>query len=527
MVSCSLNQAAPITPRSASVLPRVFVLALVLMAHALAVPVSPAGALLAQSDPLEGLDDYIDSAMRDWEVPGLAIAVVKDDSVVFTRGYGVTELGGDEAVDAHTLFAIASTTKAFTTAALAMLVDEERLDWDDRVTRHLPGFELQDPYVTRALTVRDLLTHRVGVARHDNLWIAAPFDRAEILRRARHLPTVAGFRDRYGYNNIMFIAAGEVVGEVAGTSWDDFLEARIFEPLGMARTTSRYAVVEGRDNVAGSHTRVDGEVQHVPRRDYDNIGGAGAIFSSVHDLTRWVRLHLGGGEFEGRRLLSERAVRDLHAPQVVIPRDSVAERMFPDTHLQAYALGWRVQDYHGRKLVHHSGNINYTRTQVSMVPEEGLGVVAVANLSTSNLQLALTLRVLDAYLGQPARDWSAEYLELAERDQSGDSERELDEARMADSPPSLPLEAYAGRYDNEIFGEIRIDEESVGLVLSYSPEYVADLEHWHDDVFRAMWRRPGAGDAFVTFTIDARARVPSLDLAGLGEFRRRAADDEG
>jgi hypothetical protein len=201
--------------------------------------------------------------------------------------------------------------------------------------------------------------------------------------------------------------------------------------------------------------------------------------------------------------------------------------MFPDTHLRAYALGWRVQDHHGRKLVQHSGNINYTRTQVSLVPEEGLGVVAVANLSSSNLQLALTLRVLDAYLDQPERDWSAEYLELAERGRSDDSERELDEARMADSPPSLPLEAYAGRYDNEIFGEIRIDEESAGLVLSYSPEYVADLEHWHDDVFRAVWRRPGAGDAFVTFTIDARALIPGLELAGLGEFRRRPDDEEG
>jgi CubicO group peptidase (beta-lactamase class C family) len=499
--------------------------ALLLLAHAVAAPL-----LTAQSHPLAGLDDYVEQAMRDWEVPGLAIAVVKGDSVVFARGYGVTELGGSERVDEHTLFAIASTSKAFTTMALAMLVDEDRLDWDDLVTRHLPGFELGDPWVTRALTVRDLLTHRVGVARHDNLWIAAPFDRAEILRRARHLPTAGGFRDRYGYHNIMYIAAGELVGAVAGTSWDDFVEARIFRPLGMSRTTSRHAVVEARGNVSGSHTRVDGAVALVPRRNYDNIGGAGAIFSSVHDLARWMRLHLSGGVFEGQRLVSERAHDDLYAPQTVMARDSVGERMFPDTHLQAYALGWRVQDHHGRKLVHHSGNINYTRTQVSLLPSEGLGVVAIANLSSSALQLALTHRVLDAYLGLPPRDWSAEYLELARRsdERSGEAARALDEARLKDTRPSLAPEAYAGRYESELFGEVRIDEEDGVLVLHYSAEYVADLEHWHQDLFRATWRRPGAGRAFVTFSLDPRARVTGLELAGFGEFRRSGGSgDEG
>jgi CubicO group peptidase (beta-lactamase class C family) len=488
-----------------------------------------AAPLAAQSHPLEGLDAYIEQAMKDWQVPGLAIAVVKDDSLVFARGYGVTEVGGSERVDEHTLFAIASTSKAFTTAALGMLVDEDRLAWDDPVTKYLPWFQLRDPFVTRSLTVRDLITHRVGVGRYDNMWIAAPFDRREILERARHLPTVVGFRDRYGYNNIMFITAGEVVGEVAASTWDDVIEARIFEPLGMTRTTSRHAVAEARGNIAGSHTEVDGEVRHVPRRDYDNIGGAGAIWSSVHDMARWMRLHLGGGAFEGRRLLSERTVRELHAPWTVMPLDTVTERMFPDTHLQAYALGWRVQDHRGRKLVHHSGSINYTRTQVSLLPEEGIGVVAIANLSSSSLQLALTHRVMDAYLGMPPRDWSAEYLELARRgeERSATSVAELDQARLEGTTPTLPLAGYAGTYESDLYGELRIEVEGDGLVLHYSPEYVADLEHWHDDVFRARWRRPGAGRAFTTFTIDARARVPSVDLAGFGEFRRGNGNPEG
>lgn len=488
------------------------------------------GRLAAQDRPLEGLDAYIESAMEDWEVPGLAIAVVKDDSVVYARGFGVTELGGDRAVDENTLFAIASTTKAFTTASLAMLADEGMLDWDDPVTRHLPRFQLQDPFVSRELTVRDLVTHRVGVARYDNVWIAAPFDRDEILRRARHLPTVAGFRDRYGYNNIMYIAAGELVGAVAGTSWDDFVETRIFRPLGMERTTSRDDVVNQRDNVSGSHTEVDGEVRHVPRRDYDNIGGAGAIFSSARDMAQWMRLHLAEGVFEGERLISEESMRELHEPQVVIPGDTVSERMFPDTHLRAYALGWRVQDHHGRKLVQHSGSINYTRTQVSLLPEEGLGVVAMANLSSSSLQLALTHRVMDAYLGLPPTDWSAEYLELVERRDDDDDEDRgptLEEARLVDSPPSLPPAGYTGVYEHDVFGELRIEEEAGALVLRYSPDYIADLEHWHDDVFRAVWRRPGAGRSFVTFTIDERARIPHLELDGFGTFERREEDEGG
>jgi CubicO group peptidase (beta-lactamase class C family) len=481
----------------------------------------PSG-LRSQPAPLTGLDAYIQAAMRDWEVPGLAIAVVRNDSVIFARGYGVAELGQASPVDEHTLFAIASTSKAFTAASLAMLVDEGKLGWDDPVTKHLPGFELTDPYVTRELTIRDLLTHRVGVARHDNIWIAAPFDRVEILERARHLPTVAGFRDRYGYNNVMYIAAGEVVGQVAGGSWDGFLEERIFGPLGMDRSSSRAAVAEARGNVAASHTQVDGRVQAVPRRNYDNIGGAGAIFSSAWDMAQWIRLHLGGGVFQGTRLLSDSVLAEMYIPHTVIRSDSVDARMFPETNFRAYALGWRLHDYRGRKLVNHSGSINYTRTQVSMIPSEGIGVVAIANLSSSNLQLALTYRVLDALMGLEPRDWSGEYLEVARRgeDRSAESARQLEAARLPDTKPSLDLEHYSGTFTSPLFGEMRVTLEGDGLVLDYSPEYVADLQHWHQDIFRAVWRRPGAGRAFVTFSLDERGRIQSLQVDGFDAFRR-------
>jgi CubicO group peptidase (beta-lactamase class C family) len=483
------------------------------------------------TDPLAGLDAYVEQAMRAWEVPGLALAVVRGDSVLLARGYGVTRLGEAEPVDEHTIFAIASATKAFTTAALALLVDEGKVGWDDPVSRHLPGFELSDPLVSRELTVRDLLTHRAGAARFDNLWIASPFDRDEILRRARHLPQVDGFRERYGYNNLLYIAAGELAGRVAGTGWDDLLESRIFTPLGMGRSTTRAATVEALGNSAHSHTRVDGVVTAIPRRDYDAIGGAGAAWSSAHDMARWMRLHLNRGSFEGDRILSEARLDELQAPQTVISIDTAAVRLHPTNHFLAYALGWRVQDLNGRKVVHHSGSINYTRTQVTLVPEDGIGVVAMANLSSSNLQLALTHWVLDALQGREPADWSELYLELQERSEasSARSAAELEAARLAGVGPSLPLDRYAGVYQDALFGEIRLRQEEAGegggdegmrLVMDYSPEYVADLEPWHQDIFRATWRRPGAGRTFVRFTLDTRGRVTEVVVDGFATFGR-------
>ena len=476
----------------------------------------------AQAAPLEGLDRYIESAMRDWNIPGFAIAVVRNDSIIHERGFGVLRLGEPQRVDEHTLFAIASTTKAMTTAALGMLVDEDRLDWDDRVVEHLPAFELIDAYLTHNLTVRDLITHRAGISRSDNLWIAGPFDRAEVLRRARYLEPVNGFRSQYGYHNVMYTTAGEVVGAVAGTSWDDFIEQRLFRPLGMNRSTTRAGVVESRDNVAWSHTWHDGKVIATPRRNYDNLGGAGSAFSSVHEMAQWIRLHLNEGEYEGQRLISERTMRELHEPQVVVHSDTTTERMYPGTNLRAYALGWTVQDYYGHELVQHSGSLNWTRTHVMMVPEADIGVVAIANLGSSNLQQGIAYRVIDALLGLPQRDWSGELLALAERgeERSERRAREIEESRIANTTPSLPLEKYAGTYRSELYGDVRMTLENGGLVLDYAPDYIADLEHWHHDTFRAVWRRPGYGRDFVTFSLNRAAEADELELEGFGEFER-------
>jgi CubicO group peptidase (beta-lactamase class C family) len=484
----------------------------------LVLPASPA---LAQAPPLEGLDAYIRDAMVDWEIPGLAIAVVHGDSVVFARGYGERELGRGEPVDEHTLFAIASTTKAMTVAGLGMLVDAGEIDWDDRVTDHLPGFRLEDPYVTRHVTVRDLLTHRTGVSRDDQVWIAAPLDRDEIVHRARYLSQANGFREAYRYNNIMYMTAGEVLAAVAGMEWEVFVEERLFEPLNMTRSTPRSAVVEMRDNVTSSHVRRDGEVMVAGRRDYDALGPAGSVFSSAWEMAQWIRLHLAGGSYEGRRFLQEPTLREMHAPQVVMQIDTTEQRMFPTRNFSAYGLGWRMQDYHGRKVVQHTGSVNYTRTQVGMIPSEDVGVVVMANLNSSQLQTALMHRVFDAFLGLPETDWSGQYLELEERSEAR-SEAQAEEraaSRLEGTEPSLSLDQYVGSYTDRLYGDLQIELEAGGLVLRYAPEYVADLKHWHLDTFRVVWRNAWLGRGFVTFNLDGRARVRALELEGFTTFR--------
>ncbi len=283
------------------------------------------------------------------------------------------------------------------------------------------------------------------------------------------------------------------------------------------------AAVEQADNVSGSHATIDGRVQVVPHRNYDDIGGAGAIWSSVRDMAQWVRLQLGHGVYAGDRLLSDSAIAEMRTPQNLIPMDSVDHRLFPDRHLNAYGLGWDVQDYRGRVLIDHSGWLNNMRTQVGFIPSEGIGFVAIANLELSELQAALMYRVFDALLGEKPTDWSARYLELARRseERAAERRRKLEDARLEGTSPSLPLADYAGRYESDLWGDMTVSQEANGLVLRYTSDFVADLEHWHQDIFRANWRTPGDGSSFVTFHLDEHGRITGMDVEDFGSYERK------
>lgn len=485
--------------------------------------------LQAQDAPLAGLDAVVERVLRDWEAPGIAVAVVKDDRVVLERGYGLRQLGGSEPVDANTLFAIASTTKAFTAAALAMLVDEGRLRWDDRVADVLPGFRLLEPYASHEMRVRDLLSHRSGLPRGDGLWYASPFDRAEVLRRVRLLEPASSFRSAYGYQNIMFIAAGEVVPAVTDTSWDAFLRARLFEPLGMRRTRTSVRGLEALGNLATPHGRIDGAVTPIAWRNFDNVGGAGSMVSSVHDMAQWLRLQLGEGVHDGRRLLSDSAIREMRTAHTAIPTGPDDERVFPETHLRAYGLGWFLEDYRGRLMVRHSGSLDGMRTHVVLLPEEELGVVVMTNIAESRVPQAVAWHIVDRYLGPRDRDWSAVLLAEARRDRErADSAAARREAeRLEGTRPTHPLAELAGRYESALYGTALVELTDDALRLTIGPSYAGTLEHWHLNTFRATWDDRYFGRDFVGFALDRMGRVAELDVAGFGPFRRVPATDAG
>ena len=476
----------------------------------------------ASPEPAKALDAYISKSLADWGLPGTAIAVVRNDSVIYARGFGVREVGKPDAVTPNTVFAVGSTSKAFTATALGILVDEGKVAWDDKVTGHLSGFQLFDPYVTRELVVRDLLTHRSGLARGDRLWSGSQYDRAEVLRRVRYLEPSWSFRSVYGYQNIMFLAAGAVVEKASGGTWDEFLSRRIFQPLGMRNTVTSVNQLGALREVATPHERVNGVYRPVPWLNIDNIGPAGSINSSALDMAQWVRLQLGGGSVGGHRYLSAKSLKETHTPQMIQRMSDDDEKMWPMTHLLAYGLGWTIRDYYGRKMVAHGGAIRGMRAHVVLMPEANLGVVALVNGPQTSFPTAIANRAVDLYLSNPARDWSALMLSAARvvEERAAETRRKTEAARTPGTSPTLPLARYAGVFADSMYGVIRVRQEGVGLVMEFGPNQTGDLSHWHYDTFEVVWRDRAFARTFVTLSLDALGGVSQLQLENLATFTR-------
>jgi CubicO group peptidase (beta-lactamase class C family) len=473
-----------------------------------------------KGSPLDGLDSYINQALRDWEVPGLAIAVVKDDAVVRSRGYGVRKLGASVPVDDKTVFAISSCSKAFTAAALAMLIDEGKISWDDSVTKYLRDFQLHDTYASREITIRDLLCHRSGLPRYDGVWYGAVANRDEVLRRLRHAKPNTSFRSQFGYQNIMFLAAGQVIPAAADSTWDEFVKQRLFVPLGMKASSTSIKAIPDSDNVATPHQRIEDKVEVIPWRNIDNAGPAGSINSNVADMTQWLRLQLNEGTYCGKRLLTTKAIREMHTPQSVIrvegmgPEGRRWELLHPGSRLLNYGLGWVIREYRGRVVVQHGGSIDGMRSLVILVPEEKLGMVILSNRGGQFVPEVVGQRVLDAYLGALPRDWSSEWLELdkALEQETKDAEKRLEGERMKETKPSLTPEKYAGTYRDDLYGDMRVANEKDNMVVRYG-SLVGKLEHWHFDTFRATWSDRTFRKGMVTFRLNARGKVDEMQVA--------------
>lgn len=440
------------------------------------------------------LDRYIAKVLADGGIPGLAVAVVRNDSVLVAKGYGVRELGRPGLVDENTVFDIASLAKSFTATAAAILVDRGVLRWDDPVRRHLPDLVLPSAELSAGATVRDFLSHRTGLESANMMWVLTAVDRAEMLRRARHLPVVAPLRQRMLYSNVGYTVAGEAAAAAAGTSFDELLRDVVIRPLRLPRTTWTYEQAAGMPNVASSHATIAGRQQPIRRETQRRpIAAAAAVQSSVGDLTRWMRLHLNNGILDGTRFVSDSAMREMHSIQIRLQTTPAmrAARLVQDS-IVGYGLGWQVMDYRGHPMVWHSGNGDGQIAYMALLPRDRFGVVVVVNTWSAPLvHGALVSRILDTYLAYGSRDWAGEVLiRVPQVVAAQDSAARAIEAMRSQAPPPFPLATYAGRYDQPLFGPIFIRAELSGLTLQMGEGQVADLEFHGGDGFYVKWRDP-------------------------------------
>jgi len=485
------------------------------------------GSTSAQVEPPADLDSFVERAMVAFEVPGIALGVVKDGQVAVVRGYGVRELGDPAPVDAETLFGIASNTKAFTATALALLVEEGKLAWDTPVIDYLPWFRLSDPYVTRELTIRDLLVHRsgLGLGAGDLLWWPESiYDRAEIVRRLRYLPLSTSFRSAYAYDSVLYLVAGEVIEAITGQPWEEFVASRIFAPVGMSKSSPRYTGGGDAANVAATHERIDGAVHRVRPFISDNVNPAGGITSNAADMARWLIVQLDSGRLTGdERLYSARTTEELWT--IVTPfatgtpsPELAAQR----SHFGGYALGLGARDYRGEMILRHAGGLPGYASLVVMVPDHKLGIALLTNMASA-APMAIAYHILDHYLGVDDTDWLEAYEAVTARAASrADAATPRAQSRDSLSAPSLPLERYAGTYVDQWYGEVTVTHSASGLGIRFeqTPALVGDLEHWQHDTFVVRWRdRELRADAFVTFLVG-----PDGDVEEVRMRRQRGVD---
>ncbi len=461
---------------------------------------------------LDGLDEYIYKGMSDWKIPGFAISVVKEGKIIFENGYGVRKMGEDVEVDPNTVFGVASTTKAMTATLLGMLADEGKIHWDDRVRDHLPWFELSDPWVSDVVTIRDLLTHRVGIGRltGNRLVFMPGRDRQTILGHVRHIPFEIPFRSGYVYSNMMYMVAGMIIGEVTGTSWDDFIIRRLFSPLGMNTASVSVTHISDDDNAAWPHQEIEGEIRTIPRRNFDNVGPAASVNASAHDMARWMLLNLGQpGQYEGKELVSPGIMNEIFQPQHAFPMSDPLRG-----NMSAYALGWNSGIYEGYRTLQHSGGTDGMNSMVTLVPEIDLGIFVAGNLFCG-FRPALVNHIIDLFLGiEREYDWNVLSMQRHDKNMKEALQRrqEIEDSRITGTSPTLPLNAYTGIYHDRVYDDAEVymaEDGKLRIRFWNDPEMVTELEHWHYDTFRASWINPAMREKFVNF-----------DLGNMGEIRQ-------
>lgn len=469
-------------------------------------------------------DRYVAQAAKEWKVPALGIAVVKDDSLVFAKGYGVLETGKSQKADEHTRFAIGSTTKAMTSASLAMLVDEGRLHWDDRVTKYIPELELYDPYVTRELTIRDLLTHRSGLPGTDLFWAHWHYSLPEIIHGLRYIKPESSFRSNWSYQNVMYALTGTIVERVSGMSWEQFVRSRIFGPLGMTETEALVSEIAGKPNVSVPHYLVGDSVRVVPMRSTDAIAPAGSVWSSVSDMSKWMRFILDSGRVGDKRLIKASTFRELITPQIQAPMEEYPALQLSRPDFFSYGFGWFIQDYAGQEVWMHTGSIDGQCAIIGLMPNERVGVYVLENLDHAELRHALMYRVFDLYNGGPSRDWSTEVAALFSRMRQGrGGGAGQAAAQHVERPASVLVEKYVGTFVDSAYGTVTVTNANGKLRARVVTDPEADLDHWDVDVFRTHAANPRDQIA-LTFTPDGTGGISAVRVSGISFTRVRTAN---
>ncbi len=483
-----------------------------------------AGSVTTAPQAAFDLERDANRVLKAFDVPGMAIAIVKDGKVVATQGFGVRRLGDPAPVTGKTLFEVASNSKAFTAAALAQLVDQGKLNWDDPVTKHLPEFRMYDAYVTQEMTVRDLLTHRsgLGLGAGDLLWWpTTTFSTDEIIHRLRYVKPATSFRAGYAYDNLLYIVAGRIIAQQAGKSWGDAIRARILAPLGMHGTTTSVAAMLQAPDFAAPHSKIGEKVSVVKPMPVDNAVGAVGINTSAEDIARWMNALLAGGEYdsaEGKaRLFSAAQGREMWTSQTPVkitdPKPALAATR---ANFNSYGLGFYVRDYRGRKLVMHGGALQGFYSRIVMLPDEKLGVAIFTNAENSGAMAALQWRILDHYLGVAPTDWIGIIAAQEQQDHRNELARQgrVTAARAA-SRPSLPRTSYDGQYSDPWYGNVVIRHDGSKQVMAFTrtPDLTGELEHFQHDTFIVRWKeRNFNADAYVTFSLNPDGSIERMKM---------------
>ena len=466
------------------------------------------------------IDATVARAMKAFQVPGMAVGIIKDGKLVYAKGYGVRELAKPAQVDADTLFQIGSNTKAFTTAALAILVDEGKIHWDDKVIDYLPQFRMQDPYVTREFTIRDLLTHRsgLGMGAGDLMFFpATDLSRDEIIHGLRYLKPVSGFRSKFDYDNLLYMVAGQIIPAVTGKSWEDFVTERILDPLQMQPCAASYTRIADRRDVASPHVLIKGELKAIPVLNMDAVGPAGTINCSINGMAKWIETQLAAGKTPtGQQLFTAERSDEMWSMNTIIPISPLSSTMYR-THFNGYALGWGVQDVLGYKKVAHTGGVLGSVTWVAMIPELQLGVLVFTNQESGMAMEAVGDQILDAYLKAPRRDW----VEIgtaygAKRDAAAKTiEDAAAKIEGSSGSPSLSLAAYAGTYRDPWRGEatVRLENDKLILKISRTNSLEGPLTPYTGNIFIVHWNdRTLNADAYVRFEQGYDAKVAEMTM---------------